>query len=79
MITAHGENISENLAALMYNKWRICLRTLDAVHSNESKLPADIREGEETLIAALLTVMAINTLSICQETMREDLDGDERH
>lgn len=49
------------------------------------QLPEDIKSrggggGWEALIATLVTVMAINTLSICQETMREgDKDGDEQH
>lgn len=44
------------------------------------KHPEDIRGKGKTLIAAVVTVMAINTLSICLETMREgDKDGDEQH
>lgn len=39
-----------------------------------------LREEGKTLIAAVVTVMAINMLSICQETMRKgDKDGHEQH
>lgn len=60
------------------------------VSTSVNKLPEDITRrfgvcvaggwGVGGLIAAVMTVMAINTLSICQETMAEgDKDGDVQH